>query len=266
MQLDRARIAIRQRSWLDNLDLALHVLRNGGAPLAASALVGIVPFALVNYQLLKETNAMGPERLATWIWAAMLVAIEAPLATACLTLYLGQFLFSERPDAGRMARELASSLPQLLLLQGLLRGTLIFLMVTAFLPYVAWPYLGEVILLERNPLRARGGQPSTMSRSSSLHRGGAAEALVRLIAGFGFAVALASALEVSLRYVFNDILGYELGWRGQVVMMQVVLWLVMTYFAVARFLNYLDQRIRHEGWEVELLLRAQRNRLTRSAA
>ena len=34
------------------------------------------------------------------------------------------------------------------------------------------------------------------------------------------------------------------------------IWLVTAFFAVARFLAYIDQRIRLEGWEVELRLRA----------
>jgi hypothetical protein len=37
----------------------------------------------------------------------------------------------------------------------------------------------------------------------------------------------------------------------------LALWLVAGYFTVVRFLNYLDLRIRHEGWEVELLMRAE---------
>ena len=39
------------------------------------------------------------------------------------------------------------------------------------------------------------------------------------------------------------------------------LWLIAGYMAVVRFLNYLDLRIRHEGWEVELRLRAEAVRL-----
>ena len=49
MQLDQSRIAICERSWLDNLDLALHVIRDRALPLAASALVGILPLAALNY-------------------------------------------------------------------------------------------------------------------------------------------------------------------------------------------------------------------------
>ena len=37
MQLDQARIAIRERSWLDNLDLALQVIRAHGAAVFASS-------------------------------------------------------------------------------------------------------------------------------------------------------------------------------------------------------------------------------------
>jgi len=51
-----------------------------------------------------------------------------------------------------------------------------------------------------------------------------------------------------------------------VLALQGVLWTVVVYFTVARFLSYLDQRIRNEGWEVELFLRAQRERLTRQTA
>ena len=40
-------------------------------------------------------------------------------------------------------------------------------------------------------------------------------------------------------------------------------WVVVGYFAVVRFLAYLDRRIRCEGWEVELLMRAEAARLTR---
>jgi hypothetical protein len=41
------------------------------------------------------------------------------------------------------------------------------------------------------------------------------------------------------------------------------LWIVASFFSVVRFLSYLDRRIRNEGWEVELVLRAEAERLTR---
>ena len=63
--------------------------------------------------------------------------------------------------------------------------------------------------------------------------------------------------------LIESLLGLHESWIAQLIAFQVVLWLVVTYFTAARFLTYLDQRIRIEGWEVELLLRAQRDHLAR---
>ena len=45
------------------------------------------------------------------------------------------------------------------------------------------------------------------------------------------------------------------------VVVPVALWTVAGFMAVVRFLSYMDLRIRNEGWEVELLLRAAAERL-----
>ena len=41
------------------------------------------------------------------------------------------------------------------------------------------------------------------------------------------------------------------------ICMPMAMWLTAFFFTVVRFLNYLDLRIRHEGWEVELRIRAE---------
>jgi hypothetical protein len=41
----------------------------------------------------------------------------------------------------------------------------------------------------------------------------------------------------------------------------IAIWSAALYVTLARYLNYLDQRIRYEGWEVELKLRAEGRRL-----
>ena len=50
------------------------------------------------------------------------------------------------------------------------------------------------------------------------------------------------------------------------VYLPAAIWLSLGYFAVVRFLSYLDLRIRTEGWEVELIMRAEGARLTRQLA
>jgi hypothetical protein len=266
MQLDQSRIAICERSWLDNLDLALQVIRVDAARLAAAALAGIVPLAVLNYALLSRlpgsrfSEAMGSD---AYFFALILAMIEAPLATAPLTLYLGQALFSEKPKSREIVRDFVACLPQLLLLQVVVRAIFIIPIVSWIVPYVIWPYLNEVILLERNPLVGRGGQISTLKRNSNLHRNNSGEFLLRGLAALGLAPLLIVALWATQRFLLETLLGYEAEWTGHVIAFQAVLWTVLVWFSVARFLSYLDQRIRNEGWEVELFLRAERERLAR---
>jgi hypothetical protein len=52
-----------------------------------------------------------------------------------------------------------------------------------------------------------------------------------------------------------------MGWVPQMVLRPITLWTVVAFMGVARFLSYLDLRIRQEGWEVELLVRAEAARL-----
>jgi hypothetical protein len=268
VRIDHTRIAIRERSWLDNLDLALHVIRAHAVGVFAAALAGVLPMAILNYAILdysfggqlSEDTVFNAVALAT-----LLVMIEAPLATAPLTLYLGQAMFLERPNRRQIARQFAVCLPQLVLLQLLLRAVLILPILTWILPYVLWPYLNEVILLERNPLVGSGRQLSTMKRSALLHRGGA-DYLARAIGAGLLSLGLISALWMTQAMALDWLLGFQEGWTAQIISFQCVLWIVAVYFTVARFLNYLDRRIRNEGWEVELFLRAQRDRLMRHAA
>jgi hypothetical protein len=77
---------------------------------------------------------------------------------------------------------------------------------------------------------------------------------------------LMSALWTAALILLNLLFGLQLERLGQIVLFQGIVWTVAMYFTVARFLAYLDQRIRNEGWEVELALRAQRQRLSRQVA
>ena len=51
MQLDRTRLAIRERGLLETIDLALLVVREFAGPIVVCGLLAIVPLALVNYAL-----------------------------------------------------------------------------------------------------------------------------------------------------------------------------------------------------------------------
>jgi len=264
-EFDKNRVAIRERNLIELFDLALPVIRTNAFPLAMALLAGIVPFALANGLILYSLTSPdsfdpGSDRMAyLWIMLVM-IAVETPLATAPATLYLGQAMFHEKASIRRLASDYRRSLPQMFFYQFVCRGLLWpICFVPGILPYIFWPYLSEVILLERNPMfSGRRSRQTTFRRARMFHGGEAGDFLggALLSVGIGFLMTIS----------FCGSLYLLLGWlTGQAATLQMVLlyhlpvslWLSIGYFTVVRFLRYLDLRIRREGWEVELALRAE---------
>jgi hypothetical protein len=283
MQFDQTRIAIRERDLPDLLDLALHVIRAHPLALLAAAVAGAAPFALLNAWLLRDLTFV-EQQDSVWYTFRMviLVLFELPLAAVPVTLLLGQAMFMERFDAARLVRQAIDSLPQLLVYQVVVRGILMpqaifweafprdlapvmaVYFVVWWVPYTYWPYLNEVILLERNPLRSSGVSRSTWKRSGTLHRGYYADSFARLIGCAIIAAGLTVAFWAALWYLRGLLADrYEFDRAMYTIYLPLALWTVAMYFNIVRFLSYLDLRIRREGWEVELTLRAEADRLTR---
>jgi hypothetical protein len=274
LQLDKTRIVIRERNYLDLMDLGLRVLRAHAGPLLITSLLGAAPMIAMNVWLLSSFaeelvysqgedwfgNAMGYTILTSF-----LIIWQMPMASALTTLYLGHAVFQERPSARQIAREFFRALPQLILCQVILRGMLIPWVVTWFVLFCVWPYLNEIILLEKNPLRSRGPTGlSTFGRSSLLHSANSGELFGRwFMAGIGgFFWVL--ALWLTAWYFRGHLAGrWAFDWSVYTIYLQLVIWFVLSYFTVVRFLSYLDLRIKSEGWEVELRLRAEAAKLAR---
>jgi hypothetical protein len=262
MQLSHTRIAIRERSYWETLDLALRVIRVQALPLLVALVAGAAPAIALNHWLLGPVD---PEigHQGYWFGALALAAWEMPLATAAMTLWLGQAVFSERPSARRVVTDLLGSLGQLVWYEVLLRGVMIVLLPAWLILFARQPYLNEVLLLERNPFWRRSGI-TTGRRSRAMHAGLFGELFLRWLGSLAAGLVLGASLWLSMWAVRGQLFSE---WQANEWMLtlgfQSVLWLVLGYFTVARFLSYLDLRIRREGWEVELLLRDEAARLER---
>lgn len=277
MQLDKTRIAIRERSFLDILDLALRVIWGYWGPLAIVSAAGAAPMIVLNHWLLADTLQWNVEYgydpdfwssvVVYLLLQAVLIYLEMPLATAPTTLYLGQAMFLENPSGWQITRDLFRSLPQLLLCQVLLRAMFLLLFITTIIPFVVWPYLNEIILLERNRLfRRTPAGTTTFRRSSYLHSNSTGDLFGRWLTSLMIGVPLAGALFASVAVIRAVLIG---DWRPDFILLidfPVAAWTVVSFFTVVRFLSYLDMRIRNEGWEVELTMRAEAARLTRQWA
>ncbi|HYW81603.1 MAG TPA: hypothetical protein VE890_18605 [Thermoguttaceae bacterium] len=270
MQFDDNHIAIRERDLLDVLDLSLRVCRAYAGPLSRALAIGAIPAMLINAWLLSDLADFDIQWGTPFqyvFWMIVLVVWELPLVTAPMTLYLGRALFGDRPRPGEIAREFVRALPQMLLFQGILRAMLILPITWIFL-FAVWPYLSEVILLERNPIRAgRSRRMTTWRRRKHLHEGYVAELFARWLGSATAAVLLCLAVWGSITMAAGTLVN-DWQWHDTVftVFAPLAMWVVVGYFAVVRFLGYLDLRIRREGWEVELSMRAEKTRLTRQLA
>ena len=294
MQLDRTRIAIRERDAIGILDLALHVFRNYAGPLSLAAAFGVVPMLLVNHVLIGwmadvDYREEFPMRYIWNLW--MLVYLEAPLGTAFATYFLGQAVFVDRPRMRDVLREVLRAAPALawchLGVRGVGAAWLLLVTLDRFdglepavegflLPclvlYAAAirsfrPFMNEIILLERNPLRSRDPNRITVGRRSQLlHLPSSGDLLGRSVLQSLLAVLLLLSVYGGLLFVsgvfFND-------WEPGPLLIQIWLplsmWVVALYLSVTRFLSYLDTRIRYEGWEIELRLRAEASRVEAAA-
>jgi hypothetical protein len=262
VQLDKTRIRIRERSYLEILDLALRVVRACFGPLVISLVVGILPMFLLNAYLfsdMAEGDIEFPEMLPQFFLLVMVILWEIPLATAPATLYLGQVVFEERPSAPRIASDFVRSLPQLIFYQVLVRAVLIWPIITWLWLFTQYAFLNEVILLERNPMRQRSpSKPSTGRRCRTLHSGVGGIMLTRAMGSGSLAILLTCSVGTGIQ-LFGSLFLSELDLSGAMFVhcFQAAAWIAVGFFCVVRFLSYLDLRIRREGWEVELVMRAE---------
>ena len=286
MQLDKTHIAIRERDYLDILDLSLMVMRVHFWPLLLAFAIGATPFILLQHFLVGgfdsatlQTDEFSYDydtgfqteffwRLGRTSFIVLLLAIFIPLATAPATLYLGQAMFLEKIDMRRLFKDWLSSLPQLILLQVLLRSILIAFIFTAVIPFTVWPYLNEIILLERNSLfRGNRSKMTTMRRSSALQSASMGELFGRWLIGIifatGWVVVVLLALWALKLWTAGNL---EISRLTFLIYLEIALWSAVCYFTVVRFLSYLDLRIRREGWEVELRMRAEAARMAEQLA
>ncbi len=283
MDLTHTAIVIRERSTADLFDLALPFARRCWKHLLPAAAVGIVPLAAINAWIchpLISADRVWQDTIPYLTLMGLLLFVQYPLATALVTWQLGQYTFGQRQDWQTLFRQAGPHLGPLALLHGLGRGVVPTMVLAAWMthgddpyPVVFYlsllglliagvrsnrPFLTEIVLLERTPWRQRGHANLNVSRRSRLLHGVAAGPLTgRFVASLCVSLLLSSSLGMAAFVAWGTFTGqWYMSWPLAVVVLPAVMWLVAIYNAVARFLGYLDVRIRQEGWELDLKLRA----------
>lgn len=267
MNLEDLSVAVRERPLSELFDLALLLARRHAARLALLAMVGIAPWAALDWLLLAGTD---PEQPAALAWLVVLLVAQAPIATAPITAYLGEAMFSRQPTvrgALTATRRRLGPLLAFAVVRGALVGVpvLLFSAVGGGTPGLLLLFLlmfhplhaVEVVLLERQPLRA------SLRRANQLMASWRAESVGQLALG-AVVIVLGTVSAVLAVVTVVNLLFWEavpaedlLRWfhPGASPLALLVPWPFIAWLAVMRFLSYIDLRTRREGWEIELDLR-----------
>ena len=256
MNFDQVKIKIRPRSHLEALDLSVALVRQHWMGLGLAALFGAGPFLALNLYIFRPSRFI--ENPAVSYFFIIALAMEIPWATSFITIYLGQATFLDRISARTIIADFFRSIWQMIVFQTLLRGVLMYIPVVNLFAFFGYRYLNEIILLEKN----RMGK--TWKRSSSFHSSifgkNLGESLVDLFFSFVIIFVLTMTLQqLQELWMSQYSMPYdEPEWGGVFTWnAQLAVWLVVCFFAVVRFVVYLDCRIRREGWDIALKLRSQ---------
>lgn len=300
MQLDRTEIVVRARSAMELFDLSLQVLKRHAVMIALSSAILGWPLLLIDSWvvawMLGEDALLTVERLEQpltalrWRHATHLIAlyiVQFPLISLPTSIYLGHQIFYEAMPLRRLLMRLWPIAGRCLLVLGIARLGLVGLILEpwvdrsqafdvrielglifgsalcALLIRIARPFAPEILGLELCRLRSRRpGDITYRQRSHSLHRYLFSEHLSRFMAAAFFVTLLFLSLLAAQLFVIGASTGHW-QWNGwfDYVGLPLSLWSVGLFVAVFRFLSYLDSRIRLEGWEVELRLKAEAARL-----
>ncbi len=280
MRLDRSFIAIRQRSLLETLDLALKVLRCYAGQLLSFLILGAVPLGIFNFVL---TRTFPFEAGQNGWMNLLLVLTEAQLGTLFVTSFLGQAMFEYEPKTSVVIREVLNNWGAIFYLHVLLRSVGLVIGMVAYACFVdsadwsvvlIWlagmsaalgilirtfrPFVAEILILEKARLRKKvTDEISFGKRSQVMHSsiGGEAMSIALVMIFFSFPLLLSFYGTLSNAF---ELIGVprDVDWLHSGILWQSALWLVAGFWAIVRFLFYVETRIQQEGWEVELKIRA----------
>ncbi|OUT54269.1 MAG: hypothetical protein CBB71_22800 [Rhodopirellula sp. TMED11] len=296
MQLDQTHVAVRVRTLSEIGDLMLVLIYQYPKMLFSSFLIGAFPWIIANTLILGWIPLVEMEfgwddeqsagRLFSYlVLMGFLIFLQVPSAGVVTTVALGQAVFEKQPSVRRAlssarkrwkswfyclaVRRLAVPMMFIAAMFSLGLGESDFVTLAWFLVVILFlialvirgskPYVPEMILLELCPLRSKDpGQITLSKRSRALHRAAGGDASGRWVGTSVMLMVIAGGLFYSMYWLRGVIVGYwDIGRVVLLVFYPAALWIAGALSVVLRMLCYVDSRIRTEGWDVELAIRAE---------
>jgi len=241
----RSRVALRERSLLDVLDLAVRFCATHARKYAKLSVVVIVPAFAASCAV---------SWVAGWWLGWVATVIITAFAGAPFVALASRLVFADDVGVGEAIRVALRALSGIAAVRAL---QAVWLGLSVFLFGLPWLWMGtillfvvEVLLLER-----QGGIGEALRRSQRIASARLGPALVTMLLLVAVPIATAMVADIAGREV--------LGWLLEIVppssmFRQGGSWLAMAGWwatvplcSTARFLVYLDIRTRTEGWDIQ---------------
>ena len=239
-----ARVVLRQRQFIDVVDLAVRFVALHGRPYALLSLIALLPSFAITWAIGQGID---------WGWAWVAVFALLPLAGAPFTVLASRLMFTEQVRLREVLVVTLRSLPRLVLariVQTLGVGmAFVILVFPAVWAQALLLFLPEVILLEQSaffPAIARAG------RIAHAQVGNVVLAVILLAIFVG---GMPFAADAAGRMVLDNLLEVRppepLTVAGGSALSLLGLWASLPFVTTIRFLFYIDLRTRTEGWDIQ---------------
>jgi len=244
MDILQTRVAFRERTLPDVVDLSLRFTVAHARPYLLVAATTILPLAMGTLLLAREATPF-------LTWSCVFLAVM--LAEAPFTILASRLVFADRVPMRVVLGETLRALPKLVLHLALQLAAIAAATSMLIIPGVwfgvAWHFTTEVLLLER------ASTVNAFTRSSRMISGAFGEAFVALGTRTLIDVAVIVLAELAGRSLLVDFLLVtppQSLWSGGVGVLSLVgVWLWVPFRATLRFFVYLDLRARREGWDIQ---------------
>jgi hypothetical protein len=244
MNVLEARVVLRDRSFLDVIDLAVRFFLQHGRTYAKVAAIVLPPAYLVTWCV---------ATLGGWGWGWLTAVVLSPLAAAPFTALASRLLFEAEAPVYDVLASTWSALPRLLaarLLQALALVVAAGCLVLPTLWVLALSfYANEVFVLERAAVGAG------ITRAQRLLSGQSGDVLLGLLFLWTLQLLAVVLGDVVGRSLLEDLL--QIGAppsifraHGSAIALAAFWWYV-PFEATCRFFLYINARTRTEGWDVQ---------------
>ncbi|MDO5567322.1 MAG: hypothetical protein Q4G59_11745 [Planctomycetia bacterium] len=262
-------IVIRYRSTWELTDLAGRVLRDQWRPICFYFFILALLATVLNIAVFWSCFGFGPimpsaedssdallEGRSLWFYSFICLAsfVELRFVGTLLVTWLGIWVF--HPDKQVPVREVFAvwfnALPQLL-----------FYLVLFYPFYLFYPFVSQIILLERTRFFRHGTLLTTSRRAAYFHRGLGGDvrqlrANAEILVVFFLLVGSAFFFSWGETIFFSSPL-WPIIFRC--VVFPIYVWSLMLAVCVLSFFQYLNIRIMREGWDLDIAFKAEMIRL-----